>query len=124
MLLDRLATSLDALGRGAVDLPERRRTLRATVDWSVNLLDDTERSLLETMAVFVDGWTIEAAAQVADLDENRALDVTEALARHSLIQLDSTGCVGEPGSAARPGRALLDRPGRFHRRFPGKRPST
>jgi predicted ATPase len=91
MLLDRLATSLDALGRGAVDLPERQRTLRATVDWSVNLLDDTERSLLETVAVFVDGWTIEAAAQVADLDENRALDVTEALARHSLIQLDSTG---------------------------------
>ena len=43
------------------------------------------------MAVFVDGWTSEAAAQVADLDENRALDVTEALARHSLIQLDSTG---------------------------------
>jgi predicted ATPase len=91
MLLGRLATSLDALGRGAVDLPERQRTLRATVDWSVNLLDDTERSLLETMAVFVDGWTSEAAAQVADLDENRALDVTEALARHSLIQLDSTG---------------------------------
>jgi predicted ATPase len=43
------------------------------------------------MAVFVDGWTIEAAAQVADLDENRALNVTEVLARHSLIQLDSIG---------------------------------
>jgi predicted ATPase len=90
-LLDRLSASLDALGTGAVDLPERQRTLRATVEWSVGLLDDAERSLLEVAAVFVDGWTIEAAAQVAGLDEDRALELTEALARHSLIQLDSTG---------------------------------
>ncbi len=85
-LLRRLARSLDALGTGAVDLPERQRTLRATVEWSMGLLDDAERSLLETMAVFVDGWTVEAAAQVAGLDEDRALDLSEALARHSLIQ--------------------------------------
>ena len=52
-LLGRLARSLDALGTGAVDLPERQRTLRATVEWSVSLLDDTERSLLEIVAVFV-----------------------------------------------------------------------
>ena len=90
-LLGRLARSLDALGTGAVDLPERQRTLRATVEWSVGLLEDAERSLLETAAVFVDGWTIEAAAQVAGLDEDRALDLTEALARHSLIYLDPAG---------------------------------
>src|SRR5215472_15325122 len=47
VLLDRLAASLDALGTGAVDLPERQRTLRATVEWSVSLLEDPERSLLE-----------------------------------------------------------------------------
>jgi len=46
VLLDWLAASLDALGTGAVDLPERQRTLRATVQWSVGLLtvntgDDT-----------------------------------------------------------------------------------
>jgi predicted ATPase len=91
-LLRRLAASFDALGAGAVDLPERQQTLRATVEWSVGL-DDAERSLLETMAVFVDGWAIEAAAQVAGLDEDRALETSEALARHSLIYLDS----GEPG---------------------------
>jgi predicted ATPase len=89
-LLRRLSTSLDALGIGAVDLPERQRTLRATVDWSVGLLEEDERSLLETAAVFMDGWTIEAAADVAGLDEDQALEVSEALARHSLIQLDST----------------------------------
>ena len=90
-LLGRLAKSLDALGTGAVDLPERQRTLRATVEWSVELLDDAERSLLEIAAVFVDGWAAEAAAQVAGLDEDEALDRFEALARHSLIYLDPAG---------------------------------
>ncbi len=88
-LLRRLATSLDALGTGSVDMPQRQRTLRDTVQWSVGLLDDEERSLLETMAVFVDGWTIDAAGQVAGLAEDRALDLSEALERSSLIQLDS-----------------------------------
>jgi predicted ATPase len=90
-LLGRLARSLDALGTGAVDLPERQRTLRATVEWSVGLLDDSERSLLETAAIFVDGWTVQAAAAVAGLDEDRALGLSEALARHSLVQLDNAG---------------------------------
>ena len=89
-LLDRLAASLDALGTGAVDLPERQRTLRATVEWSMGLLTDAERSLLEVTAVFAGGWTTQAAAQVADLDEDRALELGEALARHSLIYIDST----------------------------------
>jgi tetratricopeptide (TPR) repeat protein len=88
-LLRRLAASLDALGTGAVDLPERQQTLRATVEWSVGLLGDAERSLLETVTVFVDGWTIEAAAQVAVLTEDRALELSEGLARHSLIYLDT-----------------------------------
>jgi predicted ATPase len=89
-LLGRLTRSLDALGTGAVDAPERQRTLRATVEWSVSLLKDAERSLLEVAAVFTDGWTVEAAAQVAGLDEDRALELTEALARHSLVHLDHT----------------------------------
>jgi predicted ATPase len=90
-LLDRLARSLDTLGTGTVDLPERQRTLRATVQWSVGLLEDAERSLLEVAAVFVDGWTIQAAAKAAGLDEDRALELSEELARHSLIYLDSSG---------------------------------
>jgi predicted ATPase len=89
-LLGRLTASLDALGTGAVDLPERQRTLRATVEWSVGLLTDAERSLLEVAAVFADGWTIQAAAQVAGLEEDRALELSEALARHSLVHTDST----------------------------------
>ena len=89
-LLDRLAASLDALGTGAVDLPERQRTLRATVEWSIGLLTAAERSLLEVAVVFIDGWTVPAAAAVAGLDEDRALELSEALAGHSLVYVDST----------------------------------
>jgi predicted ATPase len=96
-LLDRLATSLEALGTGAADLPERQRTLRATVEWSVGLLDDPERSLLEVTAVFVDGWTIQAASRVAGADEDRVLELSEALAEHSLIYPDNSG----PGPRSR-----------------------
>ena len=90
-LLARLEKSLEALGTGPVDLPERQRTLRATVDWSVGLLDEAERAMLSTLAVFVDGWTIDAAARVADLSEDKALDLIDALARHSLVHVDPTG---------------------------------
>ena len=90
-LLGRLCTSLDALGTGTADMPERQRTLRATVAWSVGLLNDAERSLLETMAIFAGGWTVQAATEVAGLSEDRTLELTEALARHSLIYPDSTG---------------------------------
>jgi predicted ATPase len=89
-LLDRLAASLDTLGTGAVDLPERQQTLRATVEWSVGLLDDAERSLLEVTAVFTGGWTVQAASAVAGLEEDRTLGLAEALARHSLVYVDST----------------------------------
>jgi predicted ATPase len=82
--------SLDAVGTGTVDMPERHQTLRATVEWSVGLLHDDERSLLEALAVFVDGWTIDAAADVAALDEDATLDLTDALARQSLISLEVT----------------------------------
>jgi hypothetical protein len=57
----------------------------------VGLLDDAERSLLEIMAIFTGGWTVESAAEVAGLEEDRALDLIEALARHSLVQLDRAG---------------------------------
>jgi predicted ATPase/DNA-binding SARP family transcriptional activator len=89
-LFERLVASLDALGTGAVDLPERQRTLRATVEWSVSLLAAPERFLLETAAVFMGGWTLPALTWIADVPEDRALDLSETLARHSLVYADST----------------------------------
>src|SRR4029453_16380117 len=78
-LLDRLSKSLDALGTGTVDLPERQRTLRATVEWSIGLLDDAERALLETMAVLAGGG-----------GDARGLNQTRPGARPSLVQPDNT----------------------------------
>jgi predicted ATPase len=84
-LLARLENVLDALGTGPIDLPERQRSLRATIEWSVGLLDDDERNLIAALSAFVDGWTVAAAATVAELTEDRALDLLDALAGHSLV---------------------------------------
>ena len=89
-LLARLGSRLDALGAGPVDLPERQRTLRATVEWSVGLLDEAEQRMLATLSIFVDGWTVDAATHVAGLDEDRTLDLLDALAGHSLVNVDAT----------------------------------
>jgi predicted ATPase len=90
VLLARLGSRLDALGTGPVDLPERQRTLRATVEWSVALLEGAERHMLATLSVFADGWTVDAAARVSDLTEDAALDLLDALAGHSLVHVDAT----------------------------------
>ena len=89
-LLARLGSSLDALGTGPVDLPERQRTLRATVEWSFGLLDDAEQHMLATLSIFVDGWTVEAAAHVSGLTDDRTLDLLDSLAGHSLVSVDAT----------------------------------
>ncbi len=88
-LLARLERVLDGLGTGPVDLPERQRTLRATVEWSIDLLADAERELLFTLSVFVDGWTVAAAARVSAATEDDTLDLLDALAGHSLVSVDA-----------------------------------
>src|SRR5262249_20704067 len=89
-LLERLGKSLDALGTGPTDLPERQRTLRATVEWSIELLDDAERKMLATLSVFAEGWTIDAAVDGSHLPEGRTPDLLQALPRRSLISVDAT----------------------------------
>ncbi|MGH9270411.1 MAG: ATP-binding protein, partial [Ilumatobacteraceae bacterium] len=86
-LLARLEHVLDALGTGPVDLPERQRTLRATVEWSFGLLDDRECELVEALSVFADGWTIDSAACVVGRAEDETLNLLDALTGHSLISV-------------------------------------
>ena len=88
-LLARLGKSLDDLGTGPVDLPERQRTLRATVEWSIGLLGDAEKQMLATLSVFVEGWTLAAAVDVSGLTEDRTLDLIDALAGHSLVNVEA-----------------------------------
>jgi predicted ATPase/transcriptional regulator with XRE-family HTH domain len=61
-LLARLDQALRA--GGARDLPERQRTMRATLDWSHELLHVAEREFFGRLSVFAGGWTLEAAEAV------------------------------------------------------------
>ena len=67
-LLERLEQRLPLLTGGARDAPERQRTLRATIAWSHDLLDERERQLFARLAVFAGGCTLEAAEAVCDAD--------------------------------------------------------
>jgi predicted ATPase len=64
-LLTRLETSLLGL-TGARDLPARQQTLRGAIDWSHDLLEPEERVLFRRLAIFRDGFTVDAAEAVAD----------------------------------------------------------
>ncbi len=64
-LLERLATRLDAL-RGPRDAEERQRTLRATIAWSHDLLEEREQELFRRFGVFVGGATLPAIEGVCD----------------------------------------------------------
>jgi predicted ATPase len=81
-LLERLEQRLPVLTGGARDVPERQRTLRDTIAWSYELLDETEQMLFTRIAVFVGGFTLAAAEQVADAD----LDTLTSLVENSLVR--------------------------------------
>jgi predicted ATPase len=88
-ILNRLERRLPLLTGGARDLPVRQQTLRNTIDWSYNLLDDQPRQLLRRLAVFVGGWTLDAAEQICNLDGDLGIDVLdelEALSDQSLLK--------------------------------------
>jgi len=82
-ILERVSQRLDLFraGRGA---DPRQQTLRATIEWSYELLSDEEKLLFTKLAVFRGGCTLEAAEQVveADLDTLQSL-VDKSLLRHS-----------------------------------------
>ena len=86
-LARRLATSFDALGDGARDLPSRQRTLRATMDWTHSLLPEPARQLFARLAVFHGGGSFEAIEAVCGAG---SADALETLAEYSLLQAGST----------------------------------
>ncbi len=88
-LLDRLADRLDAL-KGTRDAEERHMTLRATIAWSYDLLDEDEQALFASFGVFRGGCTLETAELVCDAD----LDPLASLLDKSLLRR-RTGRLGE-----------------------------
>lgn len=93
-MLSRLGSWLDLLTGGARDLPARQQTLRSAIDWSYDLLGAEERILLRRLAVFVGGFTLEAAEHVSNLDSQLSmsmLDGLESLVNQSMLKLLDPG---------------------------------
>jgi predicted ATPase/DNA-binding SARP family transcriptional activator len=86
-LLERLEPRLPLLTAGPQDAPVRQQTLRATLEWSFNLLAPQERQLAARLAVFVGGFNLEAARQVCDAD----IDGLTALVDQSLLGRTAEG---------------------------------
>jgi predicted ATPase/class 3 adenylate cyclase len=81
-ILERLEQRLPLLTGGAKDLPARQRTLRATIEWSYELLTPAEQRLFARLSAFSGGCTLEAAEAVAEAD----LDTLQSLVEKSLLR--------------------------------------
>jgi len=87
-LADRLDDQLAVLARGRRTAPERQRTLRATLDWSYDLLDDDERTVFRRLGIFAGGFRPDAAEHVVADDQiarPRVIDLLEQLVERSLL---------------------------------------
>jgi len=97
-LLERVRDPLQLLAGGPRDLPQRQRTLRATLDWSHNLLDPKQQKLFRRMSIFVGGATHEAIEAVCNAKEDLDIDLLdsiESLVDNSLLRRTG-GDLGEP----------------------------
>ena len=79
-LLTRLEQGLSVLSGGARDLPARQQTLRGAIAWSYDLLSPEEQQLFRHLAVFVDGWSLEAAEALCMARGGLAADMLEGMA--------------------------------------------
>ncbi|HTT59153.1 MAG TPA: adenylate/guanylate cyclase domain-containing protein [Acidimicrobiales bacterium] len=93
-LYDRLDQRFRLLTGGSRSALPRQQTLRATVDWSYSLLSAPERSVLQRLSVFAEGFDLEAAESVCGLGDIDAFDVTDlvgSLVDKSLVVAESVG---------------------------------
>jgi predicted ATPase len=79
-ILDRLSQRLDLL-RGGRDAHAKQRTLRSTIEWSYELLNEDEKRLFSRLGVFAGGCTVVCAEEVVEAD----IDVLESLVDKSLV---------------------------------------
>jgi predicted ATPase/DNA-binding winged helix-turn-helix (wHTH) protein len=93
-LVARLDDCFDLLTRGRRTALPRHQTLRATLDWSYQLLPEPERVVLRRLAIFAGGFTLQAANTVAVTDEIAGSDIVDCVANlvaKSLLAADLGG---------------------------------
>ncbi len=89
-IADRLRDRFQLLNSGDRTAPLRQQTLRATVDWSFELLDEAEQTLLRRLATF-SGWNLDMAEQVCSdeaIGADAVLGLLISLIDKSLVVLD------------------------------------
>jgi predicted ATPase/DNA-binding SARP family transcriptional activator/DNA-binding CsgD family transcriptional regulator len=97
-LLRRLSDRLKLLTGGPREFSERQRTLRSTIEWSYELLEDDEKALFRRLSVFSGGATLETTEAVCDALGDLSVDALEgasSLLEKSLLGQEE-GAVGEP----------------------------
>jgi predicted ATPase/DNA-binding winged helix-turn-helix (wHTH) protein len=90
----RLSDRFTLLTGGDQTAMPRQQTLRASIDWSYDLLSEHERALLQRLAVFAGGWTLEAAEAVGagdGIEQSAVLDLLIHLVEKSLVTLEAGG---------------------------------
>src|SRR5215471_3681103 len=90
---ERLEDRFGLLAAGPRASPRRQKTLRATLDWSYDLLDDEEQCALRRVGVFAGGFTLEAARRIVDertTEDTALLDLLSRLVARSLVIADVT----------------------------------
>jgi predicted ATPase len=84
----RLNDRFDLLTSGSHTALPRHQTLRATIDWSYDLLSEPEKALFRRISVFVDGFTLEAAEAVSiggDVTKSQVIYLLRGLVAKSLV---------------------------------------
>jgi predicted ATPase/class 3 adenylate cyclase len=95
-LLSRLSNRLKLLKGGARNLPARQQTLRATISWSYNLLNEEEKTLFWRLSVFSGGSTLEAIGEICEPEGDiDVLEGVDSLLEKSLLRQEE-GVGGEP----------------------------
>jgi predicted ATPase len=90
-ILDRLGDRLGLLTGGPLDLPERHQTLRATISWSHELLDEPSQALFRRLSVMEGSLTFAAAEAICADEPDDFLDRMTALVDGSLLRPIATG---------------------------------
>jgi predicted ATPase/class 3 adenylate cyclase/Tfp pilus assembly protein PilF len=93
-LLTRLENRLKLLTGGPKNLPSRQQTMRATISWSYDLLNDSEKLLLQRLSVFSRGCALDAAEAVCNTsgaEETDLLNGITSLGEKSLLLREESG---------------------------------